>query len=124
MRRDKELIKALLLYKEEYREGGNKIIEPTDLPERFHSISICDFREHGQLIFDKGLAVGMLVERGIIISRLTWEGYDFLDNARISSVWQTAKKVAGEMSWDIFVSILKQVAADYAEAGLNQLIGS
>ena len=122
MKRDKELIKALLLYKEEYRAGGNKIIEQTDLPERFHDVSMSDFREHGKLIFYKGLAAGHIVERGIVISSITWDGYDFLDNARISSVWQTAKKVAGEMSWDVFVSILKQVATNHASAALNQIM--
>lgn len=118
MRRDKELIKALLLYAEEQTDGGCPIIEVADLPECFHEVSVNDFRQHGKLMMDYGLIEGRLVERGIQITAITWSGYDFLENARATKIWQTAKKAAGHLSWDVFVAVLKQVAADCAKAAL------
>ncbi|MDR3233787.1 MAG: DUF2513 domain-containing protein [Planctomycetaceae bacterium] len=122
MKRDKELIKAILFYAEEWTGAGLPVIEPAKLSDAFHDVSMKDFRQHGQLIFDKGLAKGTLADRGIQIHSITWDGYEFIDNARVGKVWQAATKAAGELSWDVFVTVLSSTAADYAKKLLTGVL--
>ena len=55
------------------------------------------------------------------ISRLTWEGHDFLDAARNDSIWKSAmskvKSIGGSVSVDIVKAIL--IALIKEKAGLS-----
>ena len=76
--------------------------------------------EHCQLIVERKLAEINLQDRfGFSFTRLTWEGYDFVDNAQDESIWNTAKKVAGNMSFGIFKTVLEQLALKTALGSLG-----
>lgn len=69
---------------------------------------------HCKLIMDRGLANGQFASNGAMFKALTWEGHDFLDNSRNSTVWQAAKEAAGDLSFGIFVKVLVETATRYA----------
>jgi hypothetical protein len=119
MKRDKELIKAILIFSEEYHGSGAPVITPLDLPELFHHVTLKDFNKHGQLIIDHGLAKGSVLPKGVVISSITWDGYEFLDNARECQVWNAAKKAAGHLSWNVFINVLTETATNYAKSLLS-----
>jgi hypothetical protein len=54
--------------------------------------------------------------QGVLITpnRLTWEGHEFLDNARDETRWNEAKKIAGQkggsMAFDVIKGVLVQLA--------------
>lgn len=114
MKRDKELIKAILEYAEEYKGKGGVLIKPEHLPDLFQDVSLDVLIRHGLLLLDKGLIKGSADRFGISISRITWEGYEFLDNAREPKVWNAAMKAAGNLSWGVFTAVLTQSAMDNA----------
>jgi hypothetical protein len=126
MKRDKTLIKEILLFAEEYEGKGMSLITAEILNEHFRrfiepsaDIPLKDFLQHGQLIIDHGLVKGNISKAGIIISSITWEGYEFLDNARDVSVWNSSLKFAGHYSWKVFTNVLTQVATESAVNALR-----
>jgi hypothetical protein len=119
MKRDKNLIKAILIYAEEY-EGNKALINRKCLPE-FENISLRDFMRHSQLILDKKLAKGYLSRHseGFVVESITWEGYEFLDDARQHPVWNAATQAAGDMSWKVFTQVLTDTATAFAKSLLH-----
>jgi hypothetical protein len=114
MKRDKELIKAILIYAEEH--DGVPVIKPETLPPLFRDVSLETLVRHGHLMIDSGLIKGNGSRQGITVSAITWEGYEFLDNARNTNVWNSALKAAGGMSWGVFVNVLTTLATDQAKS--------
>jgi len=123
MKRDKELIKHLLFYAEEWPGPGAPAMTVEVLSKHSNcvfDISTMDFLRHGELLFDKGLAKGRCVDNGsIAIYSITWDGYEFIDNARNSKVWAAATKAAGDLSWDVFISVLTATATNYAKSSIG-----
>lgn len=119
MKRDMELIKFLLGEMENCSadEAYNPAVE--SLPALFKTTQN-ELNQHCRLIFERGLAVGESNRAGWVFTRLTWDGHDFLDNSRNSEVWQATKRVAGNLSFDVFVKVLVEVASRWA---LSQLTG-
>ena len=114
MKRDKELIKAILIYAEECEDSP--AIRPETLPDRFHDVPIENLVRHGQLMIDSGLIRGTCGRNGVTVTAITWDGYEFLDNARNTKVWNSALKAAGGMSWGVFERVLTALATDYAKS--------
>ena len=113
MKRDKELIKAILIFAEEHE--GSPVIGPTNLPSLFHDVPLENLIRHGQLMIDCGLIKGSIGRNGVTVTGITWDGYEFLDNARNTKVWNSALKAAGGMSWGVFVNVLTSLATDQAK---------
>ena len=67
-------------------------------------------------MIDSGLIKGNVGRNGITVVGITWDGYEFLDNARNTQVWNSALKAAGNMSWSVFVSVLTALATDQARS--------
>jgi hypothetical protein len=111
-----DLIREILLFAEKHcnskSEDGVRI-KISSLPKRFHKIEVAELWEHVNLTFERGLIMGKSVNDYYMIYRLTWDGHEFLDNARSPKVWEAAKKVAGQVSFATFVSILTRVAVDH-----------
>lgn len=111
MKRDMDLIKAILIK-----------LETECSPFAYYSIDKEDFpgadetqiQEHCRLIAERGLAVGKQTRGGWNFSSLTWDGHDFLDNARENKVWQAAKKAAGNLSFGVFQEVLLRAASAFA----------
>jgi hypothetical protein len=112
MKRDKDLIKDMMILVEE-NESGAIFITPESLPA--HNISKEILVNHGKILMEAGLLTGSLRKDGIVVTGITWQGYEFLDNSRNSKIWNATKKAAGDLSWGVFFNTLTAVATDYAK---------
>ncbi|MBR2584388.1 MAG: DUF2513 domain-containing protein [Thermoguttaceae bacterium] len=111
MTRDMELVKLILeKIEKECTDSAGCMISPKSFPE----YSASDVNGHALLILERGLANGKMTSGGVAIVRLTWEGHDFLDNSRNSTVWQTTMKAAGGLSFGVFLRVLENVATKFA----------
>lgn len=112
MKRDMDLIRAILLASEETLHGRLDAI-----PE------IAGYTEeqvgyHNYLLVDAGLASGVDVFAGEAkgptwgLTSLTWAGHEFLDAAREPTRWEQAKDVvgkAGGASMAVWTSVLTDI---------------
>lgn len=119
MKRDMDLIKFLLAMMENAPSGSNLHPAPSDFPEEERP-SPGDLNEHCRLVVERGLARGTKTSVGWVLTGLTWDGHDFLDNSRDSKVWRAAKNAAGHLSFGVFVRVLSEVATRYA---MSQIVG-
>ena len=109
MKRDMELIRALMLK----IEG--------DAPDDFTDLTVAGYNDdqvnlHLTLLLEAGLAHGQVVEQGMgqtpqaIVDRLTWQGYEFLDNARNEAAWKQvtgkAKAAGATLSLEVLKTLL------------------
>lgn len=100
MRRDSDLIRAILLAVE-----ADDRCEVLKLPE------IAGYRDdtvhfHARLLIERGLLKTYFPDRDgqqpWVCMRLTWEGYDFLDAVRDPAIWRSVKRASGKIgSWSI-----------------------
>ena len=87
MKRDMELIRLLVLEKEQEKA-----------PEELARYSVEDTLYNTELMADAGLVVASFIKdaEGVtctaITQRLTWAGHDFLDSTRDSKIWGKAKE--------------------------------
>jgi hypothetical protein len=119
MKRDKDLIKAILEVAEDAPAKHATVITPRELPDRFSDVSLGELIRHGHLMIDYGLIKGTGDRHGITITSITWNGYEFLDNARETTIWNAAVKAAGGLSWNVFVNVLTETATEYARKILH-----
>jgi len=63
--------------------------------------------EHIRLLVEVGFLEAEPHQMGWFITRLTWNGQDFLANANDETIWQKTKQVAGHLSFAVFVETLK-----------------
>ena len=120
MRRDSDLIRAILLAVE-----ADRRCEVLHIP-RIEGYGQEAIHFHVLLLTEKGLLRAALSGQSLrepwLGVRLTWEGYDFLDHIRDPAVWRAVKKAAGKVgSWSIetLAAVAKAiVAAQIAELGL------
>lgn len=119
MKRDMELIRAIMLNLEsECRPYHSYSVKQDDFP----GASADDIKESCRLIAERGLAKGTATRSGFSFSSITWEGHDFIDNARENKIWQAAKDAAGTLSFGVFKEILHKTAVAYAldKLGIKQ----
>lgn len=111
MRRDMNLVKLILeKIEQECDDTSGCSISPNCFPE--HSAN--KVNGHVRLIVERGLAEGIKTRAGYHIKNLTWDGHDFLDNSRNSTVWQATMKAAGGLSFGVFRKVLEAVATQVA----------
>jgi hypothetical protein len=119
MKRDLELIRQLML-----------AIELKDTRFSTESIEIDGYDSsqinyHLQLLVEAELAVGKVLnylgnERStIVIEKLSWEGCNFLDDARNESVWQKTMEIVKDKGGSVSVGVLIQLLASVSK----QLVG-
>ena len=105
MRRDMDLIRSLLLQIESE--------EKADLAGYTKEQTLY----HKRLLIEAGLAYGKALEDGegkqkaVVITRLSWEGHEFLDAARNQSVWNKAKEKIAQVGASLAFPILKDLLA-------------
>ncbi|KQX19050.1 MULTISPECIES: DUF2513 domain-containing protein [unclassified Sphingomonas] len=100
MRRDSDLIRAILL-----------AVEADDRCEVLRLPDIAGYTDeavhfHARLLVEKGFLVTYFPDRTgrqpWVCIRLSWEGYDFLDAIRDPAIWRSVKRAAGKVgSWSI-----------------------
>lgn len=91
-------------------EGAYCHITPNSFPE----YSAGEVNHNVRLIVERGLAKGLETQAGYYIEKLTWDGHDFLDNSRNSTVWQATMNAAGDLSFGVFRKVLEAVATQVA----------
>ena len=106
MKRDLQLIKEILLYVEAHAEEGAAPIERIDLDGDYAQPQIAG---HVQLLIDAGFVDGKLYRTyssgsSYLVSRLTWSGSEFLDDARDERAW---KRVLKDVGYSASVSLVK-----------------
>ena len=114
MRRDMNLIRALLLQ----MEGE----EPK--PE-FSQYSEEQQVYHSALLIEAGLVDGAIIPNsegypaGTSMIRLTWAGHEFLDAARDEESWQRATSSVAKAGGAFTISILSEILTQYIKQKLG-----
>lgn len=111
MKRDMDLIRKILLMLENESSGW----APSEIIIEDYTKDQIDY--HSLLLIEAGLVAGeecaeLGSEPSGFISRLTWEGHEFLESAKDSSRWREAKEVigkAGGASLQVWSSVLVQL---------------
>ena len=100
---DMDLVREILLFAEKYCDGrGAPIIEVSDLPKKYHSVSEFVLKEHVHYAENEGLLVAIGAFGPYAIERLTPKGYDFLENHRKESKsfwWIRLRQWGGIIVW-------------------------
>ena len=120
MKRDMDLIKLLLESVEKSASSACVIPEPSDFPEPIRPTEE-DLGEHCRLLVERGLVRGEPTFSGWVLTGLTRDGHDFLDNSREAKVWNTAKKAAGSFSFGVFMKVLVETATRYAMSRIENV---
>ena len=108
MKRDSDLIRAILLAVE--ADAHCEVMKLPHIPG--YADEAVYF--HGRLLVEKGFLRTHFPDRTgsqpWVCIRLSWEGYDFLDNVRDPTVWKAVKRVAtkaGGWSIDTLAAVAK-----------------
>lgn len=111
MRRDMDLVRALLLFAETNVPGGGYArCEVKDFQNEFPNLDKDTLRGHVKLLRDAGyFGRGGDTLSSIDLDDLTWSGQEFLDSIRDPKVW-AATKAAGEKAGGWTLQILSEVA--------------
>ena len=119
MKRDMDLIRDLLIGIEaDPRLDGAHWIKP-DTQDTLGIIGVSDHSTkevayHLEMLIDAGLVAGKAgLEEMPIISKLTWQGHEFLDNIRDSGIWgKTKERLRGlpSVAFSIVVELAKAEA--------------
>ena len=118
MKRDPDLLRLILLAIEAepaYHRDGHFRLSVPGYPEE-------EVQYHLALLGETGLVkVKDLGFNEYFVTRLTWEGHEFLDAIRKDSIWNKAKGKALETTGAMGLNVLKALALQYARqaAGLE-----
>lgn len=120
MKRDMDLARAILLEIEKapLAPKGLRITVPGRSEEEtyYHLLLL----EEAGLIH--AIPVASFGDKVILPMRLTWEGHEFLDNAKDDTRWAKALEVgrqAGGFGLDILKEVLKELAKSAAEGAVR-----
>ena len=119
MKRDMDLIRTILLAVE---GADERILDAGELAS--DSWSRVTVARHMELLINAGLAEGDVSEYiggGVdaFISKLTWNGHDFLDAIRSDSVWEKTKATVAETVGSASFEVIKAVATAVALKALG-----
>jgi Hypothetical protein (DUF2513) len=120
MKRDMDLVRALLLNIEDKHKGDEPIIIDD---EDFPGVAADTVIGHFSILLDGGFVGGKVDGPGLMLCRgITWEGHEFLDATRTSAVWTQTKQTATAVGgWT--VGILKDVAVAIVKKNLKDQFG-
>jgi hypothetical protein len=113
MKRDKNLIREILLAVEASESGW----APGPEEYNIEGYTAEQINYHALLLVDAGFAMGqdMSMMSGPAqgyISRLTWDGHEFLDVARDDSRWNQAQSIAKEKVGSVTMEVLKAILVE------------
>lgn len=108
MKRDMDLIRALLLQTEE--EEKPDLSGWTEKQQVYHMALLIEANlVHGEIIEDQNGRVA-----STLTTRLTWDGHEFLDAARDDTVWKKVKEklaaVGTNVAWPVLTAVLTDLA--------------
>ncbi|GHT17112.1 hypothetical protein FACS1894189_2390 [Planctomycetales bacterium] len=112
MNRNNDLIREIL-YRVEQHNGHQPLsITVRQLIEPFPEVTQDIIDEHIRLLTEKNLLEAEATQFYWMITRLTWDGHDFLANSKDPIIWEKAKSLAGHLSWDVLTATLSKLAVD------------
>lgn len=116
MRRDMDLVREILLEVESWPDANSW--RTVVVPGR----DTASVSWHIRIMHDAGLLnADAAIEEEVQVIRLTWDGHEFLDNARDEQRWETAKRTvsekAGAVSFDVLKALLIQLAREAVLGG-------
>src|SRR5690349_21148395 len=116
MKRDPDLIRHILLKIEENDNLDGYMGAGVFVNDRWLDKDEINF--HLKLLLEAGYIKGVQQsadnKTSVMISRLTWEGYEFLDAARDDGRWKAAKEAVGQaggFTFDLMKPVLVELAA-------------
>ena len=96
MKRDMELVRNLLLgIERDPQLDGTQWVEvgrPSDLGITNHSLE--EVAYHVRMLVEGGFVKGNVAGEMPVISKLTWQGHEFLDDIRDQDIWDKTKERA------------------------------
>lgn len=124
MKRDLDLVRKILLDIESWPDASR----PREVELEGHSRG--DINYHASLLHEAKYIDAIVSKTSlgdsILPIHLTWNGHEFLDEARDKTIWEKAKRVtkkAGSTSVSVLRPILVRLGASEAEQVLHHLIG-
>ena len=112
MKRDMDLIREMLRIMEESESAQ----APSMTIEGYTKEQV---GFHALLLIEAGLAdgqrlatLGVGIEPAGRLFKITWEGYEFLANAKDDSVWEKAKAKAGDVSFSVLSVALQKLVIE------------
>jgi len=122
MRLDFDLVREILLSVEQTPANSPVSVD-------FQNRDRDDVLEHLEILIDRGFLEGRVMRTGmdnkriydIHIERLTWEGQEFLANARNDQVWRKTlaliKEKGGSASFEVLKTLLVKVVSQHFSSG-------
>ena len=124
MKRDWDTIREILTTLENNTSSNN--IQLSDFPsQEAENISY-----HVELLLEANLVDGEMDEilgrepSDFDISRLTWNGHEFLDSINNDTVWNKTKKSFASNGISMTIELIKSVAADATTSILKSSLGN
>ncbi|WP_443750369.1 DUF2513 domain-containing protein [Asticcacaulis solisilvae] len=122
MRRDMDLIRALLLKLEggSFEPGSTHDIWPGDDEVAIEGYSFDQIHYHLLLLEDSGYIKtgGWMSSGSLIYKGLTSAGHDFLDSVRDPEIWRSTKSKIGKVA-GVTLDVVKDVAVDLIKHALG-----
>ena len=125
MKRDWDTIRDILT-KLENSTLPNNILQLSD----FSSEEAEKISYHTELLFEANLVDGEMSKtlgRGVndfFITRLTWNGHEFLDAINNDTVWEKTKKSFATSGISMTVELVKSIATDAATSLVKSTLGN
>lgn len=124
MKRDMELVRDILTSVEDL-ESPDDITSASKIADRLGGTSKEKVQYHVEIMNEGGLLDATLTHDsggGVIsatVSRMTWEGHEFLDAARNSDIWAQVQNAASEKSLSLTMDVMKHALKHYTEEKLG-----
>ena len=125
MKRNWDMIRDILTRLEEYNNDQG-CLNLANFPEDRH----IEVSYNMELLLEASLVKGEMLEEfgsdpeDFFVTRLTWQGHEFLDAIRNDTIWQKTKKSFLNKGVSMTFDLVKSVAVDFASAFLKTTISS
>jgi len=125
MTRDWDVIREILI-KLEDSTSPSSILQLSDFPSEQRKI----ISYHSELLIEAGLINGEMIKTmgretpEFLITRLTWNGHEFLDTIKNDTVWTKTKKSFNKSGISMSFEIIKSVATDTATTLVKSALGT
>jgi hypothetical protein len=120
MKRDMEIIRAILLKVEEKCPPNEyEIFTEADFPDLDWNVVWAHFRLMEQKEFFQGVSQEIGTSR-FSVDGLSWEGYEFLETVRNSEIWKKTKSTAVDLK-NFGYETIKMIAKGYLKKKLKDM---
>lgn len=121
MKREPDLLRALLLYIEERDDGTGQVVS-VELPD-WTDIQINEhlFQLHEAILID-GVNASSMNARRFLPTRVTTSGHDYLDTIRDPEIWRKAKDGASSAG-GFTIELLGEIAKGFIKTQLKKQTG-